>query len=110
MHLGDLAPVLYILSGCGGFAGIIATIAWAKGGPARAQGRTLAAANGRDDAVLAELKALRGQVQEIQSTGHQFDISFDATLTRLEERVNRLETKSAAATANDETRQRIGVG
>ena len=35
----------------------------------------------------------------MQSTGHQFDISFDEALNRIEGRVNRLETKSAVATA-----------
>lgn len=47
--------------------------------------------------ILAELKALKQQVAEMQSTGHQFDISFDEALNRMEGRVNRLETKSAAA-------------
>ena len=52
-----------------------------------------------NDPVLAELKALKQQMAEMQSTGHQFDISFDEALNRIEGRVNRLETKSAAATA-----------
>ena len=51
-----------------------------------------------DTAVLAELKALRQQMAELQSTGHQFDISFDEALNRMESRVNRLETKSAVST------------
>ncbi len=50
-----------------------------------------------DSSVAAELKALRQQMAEMQSTGHQFDISFDAALERLEGRVNRLETKSAVS-------------
>ena len=52
-----------------------------------------------DDAVLAELRALKQQIGEMQSTGHQFDIAFDAALERMEQRVARLETKSAAAIA-----------
>jgi hypothetical protein len=109
--MGDVfGAVMMILSGCGGIAGIIAASGWAKAEKIRAEGRSPRMAGVRDDAVLAELKALKEQMQEIQSTGHQFDISFDATLTRLEERVNRIETKSAAATANEETRQRLGVG
>lgn len=64
-----------------------------------------------DTSVLAELKALKQQVSEMQSTGHQFDISFDAALGRLEERVGRVETKTstlAAASAPSEQFQRIG--
>ena len=49
--------------------------------------------------VLAELKAMRQQMEQMQSTGHQFDISFDEALNRLEGRVGRLETKSAVGTA-----------
>ncbi|MGI4789375.1 MAG: hypothetical protein ACRYFS_11070, partial [Janthinobacterium lividum] len=45
-----------------------------------------------DTAVLAELKAMKQQISEMQSIGHQFDISFDAALNRLEERVSRVET------------------
>ena len=52
-----------------------------------------------ESAVLAELKALKQQMGEMQSTGHQFDLSFDAALNRLEGRVDRLETKSAATAA-----------
>ena len=47
-----------------------------------------------DDRILMELKAMQQQIAEMQSTSHQFDISFDAALSRLEERVNRVETKT----------------
>ena len=56
-----------------------------------------------DSNVAAELKALRLQVAEMQSTGHQFDISFDAALERLKGRVDRLETKSTAASTVPQT-------
>jgi hypothetical protein len=56
-----------------------------------------------DTSVAAELRALRDQVAEMQSTGHQFDLSFDAALNRLEGRVDRLETKSAASRATPNT-------
>ncbi len=52
-----------------------------------------------NDAILAELKALKQQMADMQSTSHQFDISFDETLNRMESRVNRLETKAAASAA-----------
>ena len=41
------------------------------------------------------MKAMRQQMEQMQSTSHQFDISFDEALNRLEGRINRLETKSA---------------
>jgi len=50
-----------------------------------------------NDTVLAELKAMRQQMEQMQSTSHGFDISFDEALGRLEGRVGRLETKSAAS-------------
>ena len=50
-----------------------------------------------NDPVLAELKDLKQQMAEMHSTSHQFDISFDEALSRMEGRVNRLETKSTAA-------------
>lgn len=52
----------------------------------------------QDASVLAELKAMRQQMEQVQSTSHQLDISFDEALGRLEGRINRLETKSAAST------------
>ena len=45
--------------------------------------------------MLAELKAMKQQMAERHSTSHQFDLSFDEALNRLEGRVGRLETKSA---------------
>ena len=56
-----------------------------------------------DTAVLTELKTMQQHMAEMQSTSHQFDLSFDAALNRLEERVNRLETKSAAGTGTTAT-------
>jgi len=37
-------------------------------------------------------------VEQMQSTSHSFDLSFDEALNRLEGRINRLETKSAVST------------
>ena len=50
-----------------------------------------------DSSVAAELRALREQVAQMQSTGHSFDLSFDEALNRMENRLSRLETKSAAS-------------
>ena len=52
-----------------------------------------------NDALLTELRDLKRQIAEMQSTGHQFDISFDEALSRMEGRVSRLETKAAAPVA-----------
>lgn len=57
------------------------------------------APSAQDGAVLAELKALKQQMAEMHGTSHQFDISFDEALSRLEGRVSRIETKSAAQSA-----------
>ena len=51
------------------------------------------------DTVLAELKAMRQQMEQMQSTSHGFDLSFDEALSRMEARVGRLEIKSAATTS-----------
>lgn len=56
-----------------------------------------------DSTVLTELKAMRQQMEQMQSTSHSFDLSFDEALNRLEGRINRLETKSAVTTATPAT-------
>ena len=43
------------------------------------------------------LNALREEVERLRDTSTKFDVSFDASLSRLEERVDRLETRAAAA-------------
>ncbi len=66
-----------------------------------------------DGAVLAELRALKQQMAEMHSTSHQFDLSFDEALNRLEGRVGRLETKSAtrgAAAEDTPAVQQNGTG
>jgi hypothetical protein len=96
-----VGAVLVILSTLGGIAGIIAATGWSKAERIRAEGKAAqkSGANAPSDAVLAELKILTQQMAEMQTTSHQFDLSFDAALDRLESRVGRLETKAAATTA-----------
>ena len=67
---------------------------------AEAEARRMTTTPLPDSNVAAELKALRQQIAEMQSTGHQFDISFDEALNRMESRVSRIETKSAASAAS----------
>ena len=80
----------------GGVAGIIGAAGWARAECIRAEGKRRSASDASQEAILAEIQALRQQIQEMQSTGHQFDLSFDEALTRLEQRVGGLERKAAA--------------
>lgn len=57
--------------------------------------RHLPPSAGREDAVLTELRALKQQISDMQSTGHEFDLAFDAALERMEGRVARLEARAA---------------
>ena len=102
MDHGAIDAIFIILSSLGGIAGIIAAGGWAKAERIRAErmGRAEAASDTtKDSPVLAELKALKQQIAEMHSTSHQFDISFDEALNRMDGRVGRLETKSAAGVA-----------
>ena len=101
MDHNDLAAVWVTLGMFGGTALIIWTSVQAKIAKmkAEAQVRREAVSPTEDGAVLAELRALKQQMAEMHSTSHQFDISFDEALGRLEGRVGRLETKSATSTA-----------
>lgn len=49
--------------------------------------------------VQAELAALRAEVAELRDTTTRFDMSFDAGLARLEQRVDRVEEGRAATTS-----------
>lgn len=62
----------------------------------------------QSDSVLEEVRALRLQMEQMQSTCHQFDLSFDAALNRLEERVQRVELKQISMSADETQRVRLG--
>ena len=108
---------LILLSIFGGASLIIKTSAQAKIAHLRAMRESSQAPQTavapQDEAVLAGLKALQQQIADVQNTSHQFDISFDAALTRLEERVSRVEAKAvgtpARAPGAEETSQRVAV-
>ena len=53
---------------------------------------------------------MRQQMEQMQSTSHAFDLSFDEALSRLEQRVGRVETKVAAAPTATPTEQAQRVG
>ena len=108
-----------------GFAGIffgifggVALVIWTstQAGIARIKaerGLQKAASQPQVSALIAEIKALQLQMDQMQSTSHQFDISFDEALNRLESRVSRLETRSAVSatqTTEESTILRNGQG
>ena len=79
---------------------------------AEAQARQQSAPLPEDNAILAEMKAMRQQMEQMQSTSHGFDLSFDEALSRLEQRISRVETKVAAvptAASQSEEVQRVGL-
>lgn len=98
--MGDAVQALCVLFGTfGGVSLIIWTSVQAKIARIKAEAEASrgAAAPMPNDTLLAELKALKQQMAEMHSTSHQFDISFDEALSRMEGRVGRLETRSAAS-------------
>ena len=114
MDHSAIDAIFIILSSLGGVAGIIAASGWARAVNVRAERMSQAESakdTAQDSAVLTELKALKQQMAEMNSTSHQFDISFDEALNRMDGRVGRLETKSAVgvATAPTEATLRNGI-
>ncbi|HVK06101.1 MAG TPA: hypothetical protein VM490_21710 [Armatimonadaceae bacterium] len=53
--------------------------------------------NNVSESVRAELDEMRRQMAELRDTTTKFDISFDAAISRLEDRVDRVEAGQAAA-------------
>lgn len=98
MHEG-LDAAIAMLSLFGGTSLIIWTSVQAKIAriKAEAQARQQSPPLPEDNALLTEMKAMRQQMEQMQSTSHEFDISFDAALSRLEQRVSRVEAKGNAA-------------
>ena len=113
MHEG-LDAAIAMLSLFGGVSLIIWTSVQAKIAriKAEAEAHRVTAAPLPNDTVVAELKAMRQQMEQMQSTSHGFDLSFDAALSRLEERVSRVETKAAPSpttVTQPEDVQRLGL-
>lgn len=55
-------------------------------------------AGGFSQESLAELRALRQEVERLRDTTTKFDVAFDNALTRLEERVDNVEGNPVKAT------------
>ena len=58
-------------------------------------GRTLPLPTTDPKALAAEVSALNAQISQLRDTATSFDLSFDQTLQRLDERLRRLEQQSA---------------
>lgn len=50
-----------------------------------------------DEQVVQSLNELRREVQELRETTTKFDMSFDAALTQMEERVDEIDARTARA-------------
>lgn len=70
----------------------------------------LTARENNNNEVLAELKQLKQQIGEMQSTNNQFSLGFDESLTRMESRVGRLETRTTPVTATPEEAATVHLG
>ncbi len=67
--------------------------------------------NQLSEEVRAELREMKSQLAELRETTMKFDLSFDAALSRLEDRMDRVEQRqSVAARAGEEARVAAGQG
>jgi hypothetical protein len=60
-----------------------------------------------DASVHAAIEELRGEVRQLRDTTMRYDMSFDAALTRMEERVDRIETRTYTTTAANDPLARL---
>src|SRR5947209_18031870 len=58
--------------------------------------------NQGDSGLRAEFDALRQEVRSLRDTSTQYDLSFDAALQRMEQRVERMERQSTAVATDDQ--------
>jgi TolA-binding protein len=95
---GVIALSIPIVAIGGGFlTAIVATLAKHQQKMAELRLRSRA---GVPEELQAQIREIKQQMNEIRDTGTRFDMSFDAALTRLEERVDRLETRQVTMGAN----------
>ncbi len=113
MDAGILAlmiPISAIVLGVGG--GIVQSIL--KSQEWRMKMR-LQAQQGKNEDVTRQLDALRAEIAGLRDTSTQFDMSLEHSVERLEERVGRIETKTAPATVRSaslsqpEEAQQVGL-
>ena len=71
----------------------------------------LKAQKGQNGEVVKQLEALRAEIAALRDTTTQYDMTNDQIVHRLEERLSRIEIKTAGQFArSEEPRQRIGQG
>ena len=58
-------------------------------------GRPMAMAATDPKALAAEIEALNAQIAQLRDTATSFDVSFDQTLARMDERLRRIEQQSS---------------
>ena len=64
--------------------------------------------NKGDESLRAEFKSLRQEVRALRDTSTQYDLSFDAALQRMEQRVERMERGGQIQPSEEQ--QRVGIG
>ena len=60
--------------------------------------------------VRAELNEIKQHLSELREMTTKFDLSFDTALTRLEERVERVEQRQSAASSRAGEEARVAAG
>ncbi len=60
-----------------------------------------------DASVQAAIEELRSEVRQLRDTTMRYDMSFDAALTRMEERVDRIETRTTYTTTTNDPLARL---
>ena len=113
MDFGSLIPLAGIsipLLAIGG--GIVQSILKSQ---ERRMEMRLRAQQGQNEDVTRQLNALRAEVAGLRDTSTQFDMSLEHSVERLEERVGRIETKTAplavrpASPSQPEETQQVGL-
>ena len=105
--MDQLVPLAFVVFVFGGGVIRSALKSWERRMELQAQRQ-----QGQNDVVVQQLQALRAEVAALRDTSTQFDMSLESAVQRLEHRVERLETKSAARVAvavGEEASQPVGT-
>lgn len=96
--LALMIPISAIVLGVGG--GIIQSVLKSQ---ERRMEMRLRAQQGQNDTVIHQLDAIRAEIASLRDTTTQYDLTNDHVVQRLEERLSRLETRTAARPATPQT-------
>ena len=112
LTLGIMVPISAIVLGIG--SGIVQSVL--KSQERRIELR-LKAQKGQNGDVAKQLEAMRAEIAALRDTTTQYDLTNDQIVQRLEERLSRIEIKTAGQSArsyseqpSEEPRQRVGQG